>query len=93
MSFVEVPSGTKMPTTSTYERWAKRKRAEAKAIMEANDSPSTKYNLAMRDYNQRVRHLQRVNKFRARRGLAPHSMPSRPTKASFGVKGGVMLNG
>lgn len=92
MSWVEVPDGVKMPETTTYKRWKKRRDAQLKSWVDANkqadNSPEYKYNRAMQRYNAERKRLKRVNTFRQKHGKAPLAMPKRPEKASFGLKGG-----
>lgn len=91
MSWVEVPDGVKMPTTTTYERAVKRQRAKFDEYWKGSHTERTsqqKFNDAMSDYNRETKRLTRVNKFRSKRGLKPLAMPKRPKKASFGLKGG-----
>lgn len=92
MSWVEVPDGVKMPTTTTYERAIKRNRANFDAYWKASggssDSPQARYNVAMSNYYSEQKRMRRVNRFRQKHGRAPLAMPKRPTKASFGMKGG-----
>lgn len=88
MSWVEVPDGVRMPTTSTYERWRKRQERFGKEHFIVKNTPQVKYNIAMANYHQERKRIERVNKFRSKHGRAPLSMPSRPKRASFGVKGG-----
>lgn len=91
MSWVEVPDGVKMPTTTTYERAVKRQRAKFDEYWKGSHTERTsqqKFNDAMSDYNRETKRLTRVNKFRSKRGLKPLAMPSRPKKSSFGMSGG-----
>lgn len=92
MSWVEVPDGVKMPETTTYKRWKKRRDAQLKSWIDANkqadNSPEYKYNRAMQRYNAERKRLKRVNTFRQKHGKVPLAMPKRPEKASFGLKGG-----
>ena len=91
MSWVEVPDGVKMPSTTTYERAIKRQRSNFRSYSEGSrsaDTPRMKYEQAMSDYSRETKRIARVNKFRTKRGLRPLSSPARPKKASFGLKGG-----
>lgn len=92
MSWVEVPDGVKMPETTTYKRWKKRRDAQLKAWIDANkqadNSPEYKYNRAIQRYNAERERLKRVNAFRQKHGKVPLAMPKRPKQASFGLKRG-----
>lgn len=86
MSWLEVPAGVEMPTTTTYERAVKRRKAKFDAWYESQyiePTPQEKYNLAMQNYWNTKEHNEKVNKRRAKRGLEPLPMPEKPNKRDY----------